>query len=228
MTPNRLATYTSRPPPVPPRAPAPVVAVSPSAAGLNTSAVHTGRGLTAPAGSHAPPSNSARCAPMAAHAPRNYLQGVLESRDIQGYWWLPFMPDGKVPGTLHFSQADIGLELLGGFAHSLEETNDEESGDEESNADERPREVVLALDSFIKYQPRISGVAQNGRPVTLERCNGRSLQLGFPQFASSTYGPQFVLVGASYDGDEEALFDEIAIRLSDLDVWARTSGFDQR
>ncbi len=165
---------------------------------------------------------------MAAHAPRNYLQGVLESRDIQGYWWLPFMPDGKVPGTLHFSQADIGLELLGGFAHSLEETNDEESGDEESNADERPREVVLALDSFIKYQPRISGVAQNGRPVTLERCNGRSLQLGFPQFASSTYGPQFVLVGASYDGDEEALFDEIAIRLSDLDVWARTSGFDQR
>jgi hypothetical protein len=148
---------------------------------------------------------------------------MLEPREIQGYWWLPFMPDGKIPGTLHFSQADIKLELLGGFARPFEETRPEES--EEG---EQPREVVVSLDSFIEYQPRISGVAQNGKPITLERCTGRSLQLGFPQFGSSTYGPHFVLVGAEYAPDEEVAFDEIAIRLSDLDVWASTSGFGQQ
>ena len=148
---------------------------------------------------------------------------MLEPREIQGYWWLPFMPDGKIPGTLHFSQADIRLELLGGFARPLEETRPEESDEGEES-----REVVVSLDSFIEYQPRISGVAQNGKPITLERCNGRSLQLGFPQFGSSAYGPHFVLVGAEYAPDEEVAFDEIAIRFSDLDVWASTSGFDQR
>jgi ApeA N-terminal domain 1 len=146
---------------------------------------------------------------------------VLESRHLQGYWWLPSLPDGKVPGTLHFSQADIELELLGGFPQPLDGSSE---GDGQEG--EGPQEVVVALDSFLTYQPRILGQAQNGEQVTLEGCNGRSLQLGFPRFATSAYGPHFVLIGAWYEPGEEVVFDEITIRYSDLDTWACTSGFE--
>jgi ApeA N-terminal domain 1 len=145
---------------------------------------------------------------------------VLESRELQGYWWLPSLPEGKIPGTLHFSQADIRLELLGGFAQTLVATHVDEA-----EQGEGPREVTVDFASFVAFQPRILGEARNGKAVTLELCNGRSLATGFPRLTTSEYGPRFVLVGAWYEPDEEVAFDEIAIRFSDLDTWASVSGF---
>jgi hypothetical protein len=148
------------------------------------------------------------------------LVDVLESRELQGYWWLPSLPETRIPGTLHFSQADIKLELLGGFTQPRELADVDEAEEGEG-----PREVTVDLTSFVAFQPRILGEARNGKAVTLELCNGRSLATGFPRMTTSVYGSRFVIVGAWYEPDEEIAFDEIAIRFSDLDTWASVSGF---
>jgi hypothetical protein len=145
---------------------------------------------------------------------------VLEARDLEGYWWLPAAPDGRTPGRLHFSQADIKLALLGGLAEPLEI-----GGGEAGEGGEARREVAVDFGPLVAFQPRILGETRSGKAVTLELCNGRSLATGFPRLTTSEYGPRFVLVGAWYEPEEEVTFDEIAIRFSDLDNWASVSGF---
>jgi hypothetical protein len=146
------------------------------------------------------------------------LGTMLEELELNGYWWLPSVPEGTVPGTLHVSRADIRLELLGGFAQpatGLESDTPEGDG---------PRETVLELGSFVADQPRILGQSQNGDQVTLERCSGRSRRLALPRFATSEYGPNIVLIGAWFGPGDEVAFDELEIRFSDLDVWASAPG----
>jgi hypothetical protein len=145
---------------------------------------------------------------------------VLEACDLEGFWWLPAVPDRRTPGTLHFSQADIKLALLGGLAEPLEI-----SGGEAGEGGEARREVAVDFGPLVAFQPRILGETRNGKAVTLELCNGRSLATGFPRLTTSEYGPRFVLVGAWYEPEEDVAFDEIAIRFSDLDNWASVSGF---
>ena len=143
-----------------------------------------------------------------------------DTREFEGFWWLPTAPDKRIAGKLTFSQADIRLELLGGFSERVDET---EGGVRGENG--APTEVTVRPFDLIAVQPRILGETRNGRAITLERCNGRSISLTMPGFGTNTYGPQMVLDGAWYEPDEEVAFDEIAVQFSDLDTWACTSGF---
>lgn len=126
---------------------------------------------------------------------------MLDERRFDGYWWLPSRPESKVPGSLSFSQSEIRLELLGSF--STEEFPTGPPADE----------------------PRILGVSRDQRAVTLENCMGLGATINTAGFPITTYGPHLVLDGAWYEPDEEVRFDEISVRLSDLDEWAETSGF---
>jgi hypothetical protein len=155
--------------------------------------------------------------------PAEYPRIVLEAREFEGFWWLPTAPEERVAGKLSFSQADIRLDLLGGFTERVDETETAEATD-----DAAPTEVTIQPFDLVAFQPRILGETRNGRPMSLERCNGRSLSLSVPGFGVSTYGAWMILDGAWYEPDEEVAFDEIAVRFSDLDQWACVSGFSYK
>lgn len=128
---------------------------------------------------------------------------VLEDREYEGYWWRSDDDGRKVAGRLSFSQREIRLNLLGAFE------------------DLQPGPIS---DQF-RDQARLLGLTGDGKAITTERNLTLGQKLGFPGFSAETYAPHLVLVGAHYESDEEVRFDEISIRLSDLDTWAVTSGF---
>jgi ApeA N-terminal domain 1/Apea-like HEPN len=151
---------------------------------------------------------------------------MLDSREYEGYWWLPERPDDKVVGTLYFSQDDVRLELLGAFSDSPAEP------DEEGAAG---REVTVVRAGFgeLPDRDRIIGIIRGQQFVTLERCQGFGVSLGIGPLpvesglTTTTYRPGFVLVGARYDPDEDVAFDEVSMRFSDLEMWAGRSGLTQ-
>ena len=129
---------------------------------------------------------------------------MLEEREFEGYWWLPSDPETRLPGTLKFSQKDVELELLGSFEPHLV-----------------PGPLTGPED-----QPRILGVTKAQKAITLEQSLGAGRTLGSGGFPITRYRPHQVLHGAWYDPGEEVVFDQVAIRLSDLDTWAAKSGFE--
>ena len=147
---------------------------------------------------------------------------MLEPRTYEGRWWLPDDPDDKVTGTLHFSQDDIQLELMGAFRQAV------------SLSVPAPGEVVAFGRDFgrLPDQPRITGVIRGEQFVSLEQCTGFGVEAMIPargdhDLTTTTYRPRFVLVGARYEPDEEVLFDEVSVRFSDLEIWVARSGFSQ-
>jgi ApeA N-terminal domain 1 len=127
---------------------------------------------------------------------------MLEERTFEGYWWRPSDPETKLPGTLSFSQSDSRLELLGAFE------------------DIKPGPLGAGDD-----EDRIVGIAKTREWVTLDGCLHLGQSLNFPGFSVTTYGPHMVYVGSAYEADEAIRFDELYVRLSDLDLWALASGF---
>ena len=127
----------------------------------------------------------------------------MDEREFEGYWWRPSDPDNKVPGRLLFSQAgENQLVLLGSF-------------------DGLKPGPFGQLDD----EPRLHGVTKDRKIVTLDRCLGLGQAYNHPGFPVTTYRPHTLLVGAWYNSEEEVRFDEVYIRLTELDTWAVASGF---
>lgn len=134
---------------------------------------------------------------------------MLNRREYRGPWWVPDDETTQLSGTLTIEEGEAVLEVLGDFGNRL------------ISQTTRGRHYSMDLAS----QPRIVGAATDGSRVTLEELReaGQHGQLFGPRTAR--YRARVALVGKQLAAEEEAVFDEIAIRASDLNAWTQISGF---
>lgn len=157
-----------------------------------------------------------------------------EPREFKGYWWLPTSPDDTVYGTLVFSQRELRLDLEGSFAADplIPPRPKRTRLGRLANAvlrflrlrSTKPVEITVPLDLTPQDQPRIHGITNDHRRVTLDGCWGRSRSVNTSGYDITSYGTARVFDGRWYGPDEDVRFDELWIRLSDFSSWADRSG----
>jgi hypothetical protein len=136
---------------------------------------------------------------------------MVEIHEYRGLWWLP-TDDGKRPnednqlsGTLTVTKGRAALELLGHFGHEiLYETETEKVGS-----------------GHLAEQPRILGLSNEGKRLTLEGHQSAPYTEHFPGIPTATYNRTVTLIGKHFAPREKILFDEIVIEASDLNAWTQ-------
>lgn len=117
-----------------------------------------------------------------------------ESLEVTGVWWLPDKPDRKIHGTLRFDGSDTELEVI----ESLSEID------------------ILELMSgkvpsaFIEY-PCIFGMSDLGQKFSLLKARLSSASSSF------TIAADFVICALHLKALDEAVFDRVQFRCSQLD-----------
>jgi ApeA N-terminal domain 1 len=137
------------------------------------------------------------------------LDCVLEDHEYQGLWWPPEDDSEPLSGTLAVRKGEAVLEVLGDFGKEL------------LSETETQRTYSLNLEE----KPRVLGMSTDGKPITLEGLSETGSSFGFPGLRKASYRAGATLVGKHFGGEEEVLFDEIAIGASDLNAWTQVSGF---
>lgn len=137
---------------------------------------------------------------------------MVATHEYRGLWWLPSDDAEKLPGTLTVIKGAAALELIGHFGHEL--------------LSETEREKTYSL--HLAEQPRIVGMSTGGKPITLEGHRAAPHTVSLPGIATATYERNVTLIGKQFADGEDIVFDEIAIRASDLNDWTRVSGFDSQ
>jgi hypothetical protein len=145
------------------------------------------------------------------------VEEFAERREYEGYWWLPRDGAAGVPsaaaltGRLAIEEGRGELKTLGNFGHQVL-----------SRA--RDRVVYSPMPTSV---PRVLGLTEDGKAITLEGCNPTASSERFPGISSATYRAYVALVGAWFEEGEEVSFDEICVRTATLDAWVGVSGFQQ-
>ena len=120
--------------------------------------------------------------------------------ELKGYWWLPDSEDGKLPGTLTYSQEDGAfLELVGVF-------------------DSKKLEPVPQL-------PIILGITQQGKPITLYKCIINNWTYPLVGLGGGKYRAHFVFEGVHFEAEEKIRFNQLCGSYTDLDAWVDIYGF---
>lgn len=129
---------------------------------------------------------------------------VIEPREFQGRWWRPEDETRKLPGKLIVSRGEAELHLLGDFGHKMISGTSTHKVFDPLRLDE-PHRLV-------------------GESVAKEKITLEGLTVGSPGDIS-VYRFPWTLVGKTFGAEEEIHFDEVLVRLSDLDTWSGASGF---
>lgn len=129
---------------------------------------------------------------------------MFETHEYKRMWWLAADPDKKLAGTLAVRNGKAELEVLGNFGAGL-----------------TPKDGSIVFDfSEPDIPSRVIGRSAMKEDITLE---GAPISRWPADI--STYDPPWVLVGKAFAEDDEIAFDEMVIRITDLDTWACVSGF---
>jgi hypothetical protein len=130
---------------------------------------------------------------------------LFETREYQGWWWLPNEEGDELPGVLRIERAAATLELFGHFGLEV--------------LSQTPTEIVSS--GSLAEQPLILGRTSDGKRITLEGHVSAGYVMNTSGFTTSTYRRLVVVVGAHFDRSESISFDEIAIDASDLGAWSQ-------
>ena len=123
---------------------------------------------------------------------------IAESFEKHGYWWLPSKPEPKLPGILKISEsADAELEILGVFGDKF---------------------------SYDANIPRIVGIIEDGKLVTLDNCFYKNRNIRFGGISKSVVYAHLVLVGAQFEDDEAIEFSSFMFSVEGLDEWLSITG----
>jgi len=126
---------------------------------------------------------------------------LLEPMELTGYWWLPSMPDCKVPGTMSFEpKKDITVELDG----------------------------TLMRNRHGMYQkwPVVHGETRDGIPCSLLHVLEQSKSIGSHK-TSSRISADYGLLGVLFSSAEETVFRSAAVDYTGLTAWMGRRPFDQ-
>jgi hypothetical protein len=69
------------------------------------------------------------------------------------------------------------------------------------------------------------GLSTNGKPITLEGHQAATYTESWPGIPTAIYRRNVALIGKQFGDREEIGFDEISVRISDLNGWTQISGF---
>lgn len=130
---------------------------------------------------------------------------VKEEFKKLGYFWLPFTPENKVPGTLSISDGgDIKLEVIGYL------------------------ESERLFHGTFTFE-RIIGYIENGGEITLEKCrciNTSESHCGNGVISKSLLIVNTVLIGDAYGENEIVSFNEFQFSVEGIDEWVGISGIN--
>jgi len=134
---------------------------------------------------------------------------MIETHEYRGHWWLPRDESKKLSGTLTVTRGSATLDVLGDFGYELLDSSED----------------TKVYSPFPASQLRILGLTTEGKRVTLETCAVGPSSIHSHGIPTTTYRSRIALLGVWIAEGEEVSFDEIAIRLSELDTWTCVSGF---
>src|SRR5438105_3032685 len=118
----------------------------------------------------------------------------MESRDVDGYFWLPTEPDNSKPGRLVTSSTgEVRLAINGTF---------------------EPLQVPPPMAEI----PRLFGVTKNGEFVTLVHCIPDHFRFRAPGYASQSLVVMRAYIGAHIVAEQES-FNSVTVYLSHLHDW---------
>lgn len=120
---------------------------------------------------------------------------------VNGKWWLPGMEREQIDGYLNLEQQhEITLELNGAFKDWSE------------------------LTEFSRYDI-ILGVSSDGKLVTLYKCYESNSRISMPGYARTSFEVSCIFEGHHFESEGQLSFDRYYVSFSNLDNWARISGF---
>lgn len=120
-----------------------------------------------------------------------------------GYFWLPEMPDEKLPGTLQIKNGgDIDLEIVGVFG---------------ADKSYDPKNFDLG---------RLNGHVETLGPLTLEGCFYTKKASPFGGISKSLVCVNKCYAGVAYDADETIFFNSVDFAIEGLDEWCGITGFE--
>jgi len=132
---------------------------------------------------------------------------VKEEFKKLGYFWLPSVPEKKIPGTLTISDGgDIELEVVGSFDESIE-----------------------GIKKIFKHDyelGRIVGHIENYGLVTLDHCLYKKPNVLSGGISKSLVFAHKALLGVAYDDEEVFLFNTFRFSVEGIDEWVGLSGIN--
>ena len=131
---------------------------------------------------------------------------VKEEFKKTGYFWLPSLPDNKIPGTLFISDGgEIELEVVGLF-------------------DESPEGIKNVLSGNKNELERIIGHIEKYGLVTLDDCIYKNRNISFGGISKSRIHVGRALLGVAYEDKETVQFNTFKFSVEGIDEWVGISG----
>lgn len=130
---------------------------------------------------------------------------IKEEFKKSGYFWLPSVPERRIPGTLAIADGGgIELEVVGLFDESIEGLNRAINGKDELK--------------------RIVGHIEKHGLVTLEDCFYKNKNISFGGISKSSVCVNKAFIGVAYDDKEIVLFNDFKFSVEGIDEWVGISG----
>lgn len=125
-----------------------------------------------------------------------------EPKNFQGYFWLPGSLK-QVPGICSCSiKGRIELSILGAFTDELRQSIPPDPSEFE----------------------KILGISENGQPVTLLSCFIKNWSFNLSGIPKYTIHVHILLIGVSFEKDEQVKFDSINFHSEVIDQWFGITG----
>jgi ApeA N-terminal domain 1 len=132
---------------------------------------------------------------------------IKEEFKKSGYFWLPSVPERKIPGTLVITDGgNIELEVVGLFDESIEGLNRSPTDRDELK--------------------RIVGDIEKHGLVTLEDCFYKNKIISFGGISKSSIYVEMAFLGVAYDDKEIVLFNTFQFSVEGIDDWVGISGIE--
>ena len=130
---------------------------------------------------------------------------IKEEFKKSGYFWLPSVPERKIPGTLFITDGgDIELEVVGLFDESIEGIN-------------------KALNGKVKLGRIVGHIEKHGL-VTLDDCFYKNPNYSFGGISKSYVYVKKAFLGVAYDDKEIISFNTFKFSVEGIDEWVGLSG----
>lgn len=133
-----------------------------------------------------------------------------------GLWWLPEIPDEKVPGILRYdAEGGLLLSLIGAF---------------EDRVTSNPSPGVTVYHEGTRTWEVIHGVAEQ-REITLLGCipnsSKRTIGARVKSPAKQTVTSKVAIIGAHVRSEDDPQFAGVEVSVEDLGLWAASSVFER-
>lgn len=125
---------------------------------------------------------------------------MLKQKVYEGYWWLPDLPDHKIPGRVEIDDDQhVTLSTLGSLV-----------------------EMATFEDAQLDT---ITGITEDGKYLTLLDCSNDSFRRSFPGIDKQNYRVRVLAVGIMLEASQNLPLKSLSFRCTDLEAWIGEDNF---